>query len=533
VKTNFSYLHSLLTSLLLFSVINGYADQLGVEQSSLSLSLLRAVQVTLEISPIIRAQEQKLAQAAGVYQAAGGQFNTTTHASAGYGISNQPFAPGEFYNQGLPPISPLSQQTIDYKLGLNTLLRTGIMITPSIQTIRFSPSGINEQNFNNSSIVNLGITIPLMRGLGKEATAAREIAASHAFEKSRNELWQILSVEVQKTVISYWDYVGTTQKINIWDMARERNSILLSQGKRLVEGDVIAAAELNNYNAALATSQADFSKAKQQQISARNNLGMAMGISSEYFANIPPPSDDFPTIDEKDLHRLQSSITNATQYALNHRNDIIAAEQNVQLYQALSVGTANALKPLVDVQLNMGYQGLSFNNSAQGMIMPYGENITGFTGGARVNYEYPISNDKAKGDYAQMNASLAEAHIMKDNLMRSVTSDLQVSANALNQDFLSLNYSLEAMNSRNDAFLAEKKKQLVGLSTVINVTVVAQNLIQSQLAKIDAAQALANSLVRFRYDTATLYTPGDESRNINSIDLTSMPQQFGTDQNKQ
>ena len=118
-----------------------------------------------------------------------------------------------------------------------------MLITPSIQTIRFSPSGINEQNFNNSSIVNLGITIPLMRGLGKEATAAREIAASHAFEKSRNELWQILSVEVQKTVISYWDYVGTTQKINIWDMARERNSILLSQGKRLVEGDVIAAAE--------------------------------------------------------------------------------------------------------------------------------------------------------------------------------------------------------------------------------------------------------------------------------------------------
>jgi hypothetical protein len=61
------------------------------------------------------------------------------------------------------------------------------------------------------------------------------------------------------------------------------------------------------------------------------------------------------------------------------------------------------------------------------------------------------------------------------------------------------------------------------------VTVVAQNLIQSELAKIEAAQALANSLVTFRYTTATLYVPGDDSQNVNLINLTSIPQQFQTE----
>jgi outer membrane protein TolC len=402
------------------------------------------------------------------------------------------------------------------------LFRTGIKVAPSIQTLRFSPVGNNQQAFNNSSIVNLAITIPLMRGLGKEATAAKEISASYGYEKARNELWQKISVEVTKTVTAYWDYVAATQNLTVFEMARERNLTLLTQGKRLVEGDVIPRSDLNNYSASLATSEADFARSQQQQIAVRNNLGMVMGISAENFVNIPVPSDDFPMIVEKDLHRLEASKAKVTEYALSHRNDVLAAEQNILLYQALTVGAENALKPLVNVDLDMGYQGLSQSNSAQGMFMPYGENVTGFTGGARINYEFPPSNDKAKGDYKQMNASLSEAHIMKDNLIRSVVSDLQVAENALNQNLLSLKYS-------SVAFVAEKKKQISGLSTVINVTVVAQNLIQSELAKIEAAQALANSLVTFRYTTATLYVPGDDSQNVNLINLTSIPQQFQTE----
>jgi outer membrane protein TolC len=507
--------------------VNSRADQTGAEQST--LSLVHAVQVTLEVSPLIRAQEQQLEQVAGVYEATGGQFNTTTQASVGYGISNQPFTVGDYYNSDLPAVSSLSSQNIDYKLGLDKLFRTGIKVAPSIQTTRFSPNGNSQQSFNNTSTINLAITIPLMRGLGKEATAAKEISASHGFEKARNELWQKLSVEVTKTVTAYWDYVAATQKLVVFDMARERNLTLLTQGRRLVEGDIIPRSDLNNYSAALATSEADFARAQQQQIAIRNNLGMAMGISAEYFANIPLPSDDFPKIDDKELHRLQASMAKATEYALSHRNDVLAAEQNILLFQALNIGAENALKPLVNVELNMGYQGLSQSNSPQGMFTPYGQNVDGFTGGARINYQFPPSNDKAKGDYKQTNASLSEAHITKDNLMRSVTSDLQVAANALSQGLLGLNYSSEAMDNRNEAFLSEKKKQLSGLSTVINVTVVAQNLIQSQLAKIEAAQALATSLVRFRYTTATLYAPGDESRDINLVNLTSIPQQFLTD----
>ena len=507
--------------------VNSRADQTGAEQTT--LSLVHAVQVTLQVNPIIRAQEQQLEQAAGIYEATGGQFNTNTQASFGYGISNQPFAVGDFYNSTLPPIDTLSAQNIDYKLGLDKLFRTGIKVAPSIQTIRFSPVGNNQEAFNNSSIVNLAITIPLMRGLGKEATAAKEISASYGYEKARNELWQKISVEVTKTVTAYWDYVAATQNLTVFEMARERNLTLLTQGKRLVEGDVIPRSDLNNYSASLATSEADFARSQQQQIAVRNNLGMVMGISAENFANIPVPSDDFPMIVEKDLHRLEASKAKVTEYALSHRNDVLAAEQNILLYQALTVGAENALKPLVNVDLDMGYQGLSQSNSAQGMFMPYGENVTGFTGGARINYEFPPSNDKAKGDYKQTNALLSEAHIMKDNLMRSVVSDLQVAENALNQNLLSLNYSLIAMDSRNEAFEAEKKKQISGLSTVINVTVVAQNLIQSELAKIEAAQALANSLVTFRYTTATLYVPGDDSQNVNLINLTSIPQQFQTD----
>ena len=491
-----------------------------------SLSLIKAVEITMQVSPVIRAAEQRMEAAAGLFTAAGGQFNTVTQASTGYAVTNQPYAPGGYYNSDLPSVSTLSSQVVNYQLGLSKLFRTGVQITPSVQSVRFSPKGENQQNPNNSSILNLAVTIPLMRGLGVEAAAAQEIAASHVFDKTRYELWQVISTEIQKTANAYWSYVAESKGVKIWGMARDRNAKLLADGERLAIGDVIARSDLNNYRASLAMAESEFSRAQKKLIQARYDLGIIMGISSEYLENIPLPIDDFPEINKKEIQHIHGVLDSAISYSITHRNDILAAEQNIRYFQALLVGAENSLKPLVNLQLNVGYEALSTNMSAQGIFTDFGQNINGPTGGGSVSYQFPFENDKAIGQLKQSAASLTEAQIIRENLSRVIFSAVQVSANDLKQGLRELEFAQLALTNRDAAFEAEKRKQLAGLSTVINVVYVAQNLTDSQLALVQAAKSLASSIVNFRFATATIFSPGDESRDLDFSRLTTIPNQF-------
>jgi outer membrane protein TolC len=488
------------------------------------IGLLDAVRITLESSLVIEAQQQRLEAAAGGLTAAGGQFNTTSKARSGYAKSVQPMVIGGYYNNPTnSPVDVSEYNKIDYQLGLSKKFRTGIEIIPSVSMVRFAPNSDNTNGSNTAATVNLGVVIPLLKGFGEQAVAAQEIAASHEFDRIRYQLWQVVAQEIEKTVFSYWAYVAAVQQRDIWLAARQRNRVLLENGTRLVQGDETPASDLDNYRASLARAEADLANAEQQVIAARYQLGMVMGIPADHFSAIPPPSDAFPKLDSTESTAALMSQSEMTEYALTHRSDLLAADQGIKYQGALMAGAENALRPQLNLQMDMGYQGLSTKTGAANMFTAYGSNIYGFTGGANISYEFPFANEQAIGQLRQVNAALTEAQILRDNLARSVVSAVQVASNNVAQRVKSLAHAITALESREDAFDSEKRKLEAGMSTVINVGVVEQNLTQAQLEQVDFDLNLANAVIRYRLETGSLFSQGDESRDIDLKRLTSIP----------
>ncbi|WNV03565.1 TolC family protein [Candidatus Methylospira mobilis] len=487
------------------------------------IGLLQAVRVTLEASPIILAAQQRMEAAAGSLTSAHGQFNTISQASGGVAHNKSSIMYGNTYAATARGLQVTEFDNMFYKLGLSQLFRSGIQVTPTVSTARFTTQDFNNTAPNTSATINLNIVIPLLRGLGVKATAAQEIAAEHGFDKTRYELWQTVADELQKTVSAYWAYVAVAQQLEIWRAAEERNRKLLEDGFRLADADQIPRSDLNNYQASLAGAEADRAQAEQGLVSARQTLGMVMGVPADHLAAIPLPSDSFPVPHTDAVAYATSNLNRMTAYAFGHRSDLLAAEQHMQYYQALLGGAESELKPKVNLSLDIGYTGLSNSVVAMNLLTAYGQNIQGYTGGATLSYEFPFANEKAKGQFRQTASSMTEAQILQGNLARSIASSVQVATSGLQQSMNSLRFASTAVDSRLQAFQSEKKKQLAGMSTVINVMMVEQNLTQAQLAKTQAAMNLANAVVRYRFATASLFAPGDESRDINLERLTTVP----------
>ncbi len=501
---------------------NRLADVNRLSDSGKKITLLQAVRIAIENSPIILQAEQKLEAAAGALTSAGGHFNTTAKASTGYLSSKTPKVYGGVTTDGNQLLTSQFTQ-LDTQLGVSKLFRSGVQVTPSVGVSQFNTNADNLMGNATTGTFKLTVDVPLLRGLGERATAAHEIAASHSLDQANYELWRVISDELRKTVVAYWKYVASIQSRDVFLQARDRNQSLLRDGELMVEASQIPASDLTNYEASLAQSEAALADAEARVVTSRYELGMLMGVATEKLSLIPDPLDRFYEPQESNVLSSENNKKNMLQYAVDHRPDLLALDQKILATGALLGRAESELLPLLNVKLEAGYQGLTTTTNVSDLVSALGKNVPGFVGGASVNFELPFANEKAIGQVKQVNASLTEAQIEKENLVRAVVSEVNVAVTNVSQAFKALKYARTATNSRQRAFDTERKKLAVGLSTVIELGVVANNLTTSQIDYIKAELEQAQSTIAYRHATATLFVQGNETKDLDTKRLTTLP----------
>ena len=100
------------------------------------------------------------------------------------------------------------------------------------------------------------MTVPLLRGRGRDVVAATETAAGIEVEASLLDLNQTISSLLSNTASSYWNAVGAAKNLKVAQGSEERGRIYVENVQTLIAAGRVPEAEIHQVNANLATRSA-------------------------------------------------------------------------------------------------------------------------------------------------------------------------------------------------------------------------------------------------------------------------------------
>ena len=258
------------------------------------LGLLEAVRLTLAQDPNIQLQERQIDIAKGALQSARGQFDLTLDTALSRGLTGTPRTELERINSvGRAHLTETVRDVTDYRLGLSKQFRSGLTVSPGIEITR-SADNLDEQPALNRANISFVVNVPLLKGLGREATGAAERAARVGHEAAALDLQHVIATRVLNVASAYWNCLGAEKQAAILKASENRAAELVDRVRELVKAGEFPAAELKQVQADQAEKTAARIAGEQRFWQAQQNLALALGLPADKLMTPPVPEETFP-----------------------------------------------------------------------------------------------------------------------------------------------------------------------------------------------------------------------------------------------
>lgn len=465
--------------------------------------------MTLQQDPNLAVQEARLRGSRGALLSARGAFDPVLGSSVTELETESP----------LSETASSRESLLSNTLGLSKRFRSGLSIQPEMELVRTQEDGPGEPL--NVGTFAFTIRQPLLRGRGREATMAPELSAEREVTASGLDLRQTTAERVLAVASQYWVTRAAVLNLEILRETEDRARELLETSRKLIEGDVLPAAELVQVQADLAARESARIGGERTLFTARMDLGREIGLERDQIAALPLPTDPFPVVapeslpDAGDQERLVA-------VALARRSDRAAAIERRQGVEILYRASDNALKPQVDLVFTPSYSGLVQGTDAQQFFSPLFRNVPGVSSSLSLSVSWPTRNSLARGNQAQIRAALEESAFFQELVERRIGAEVPAAADAVARFAQQLQRATEAVRLFERTVQNEERKLRAGTSTLIDLITQRDRLTSARQSEVLAHLDLALALVQLRFETGTLVPEGDPAA-ITYPQLTSVP----------
>jgi outer membrane protein TolC len=521
-------------SFLLFSLVilqRGPANAQSTNAQSTAphsgLSLLDAVESTLQEHPLIRSQQAQVQISRGFREQASSVFDSVITSGLSANRSNLPLTSLQQQQNTASGVIDTADQisnTAAYTVGMQRLFRNGISVTPQLQLGRttdnlFSTGGIN------TSTLGFAVNIPLMQGRGKSVVAAQETAAKEEVDATLLDLNFLISQLMTNTASSYWNLVAAEKNLAIATDAEERGKVYLDQVSTLVNADHVPRNDLHEVQANLAQRSATRVAAEQQVFAAQQQLALDMGVSAERIVlSTPVPSDDFPIAEEQ---KLPSDIGPCMEYyseeALQRRGDYLASQRRYAGTRVLLNAARNRMLPQVNLNLYSGYTGMQEGRQVTDFFSSSFTRVPGPNAAAGITYTFPSGNRAARGEVLRSEGAVTQAEVQRLQLARGINSSVVVSLEGVRNAILRAQRAREAVDSFRSALTGEREKYAGGIGSIVNILSVEDKLTAALSEQVQSELAYVTALAQFRLATGTLVQPNQAVQNVPADTFVALP----------
>ncbi len=501
----------LLPAIFFFFSNAGAQDQVDTQSPKIpTISLMQAVRTAIVKQPAVLQQQQAIIASEASLLSARGEFDPNLNTQLYHqNYENYLWDGREGKNQ--------TQNISSVILGLTKKTRTGISLGPQVEIDRIHYINASEVGMVvpdakfNQAIVKFTINIPLLKGGGRDAASANEMAAMANLEASRLSLQHTVSQVVREAGLAYWEYLAAKHRLDTLSEIEKSAQETLTATQLLVKGDEKSASELNTIEASLAEKISSRISAEQDLFVAMQNLGLAMGLEIEDIDRLPLPGDEFPTPETTTFDVARIDVKQLFQMAADKRADLQALGKTSDAATFLLTAAKKNEMPQLDINADVGYQGWQNGDSFGNMMDSLANEVPGPSYSGSIKFSYPLGNNAAKADILKYRSQLSGTKIQRMDLQRNINSGIIVAVRALQNSIKEIKESDKSIKNYQISLENQQLSFKMGMANMLDVVNMRDYLENARLSKIDTLVAYAQALVNLGYQTGVLIIEqGDE-----------------------
>ncbi len=389
----------------------------------------------------------------------------------------------------------------------------------------FSVDLANErQNSTQSSLIydpdvitrmSVNVVQQLTNGFGFTVNRRFQTVARNNIEITKQWFLQQVDTLLAQAEDSYWNLVAAQEQVKATQQELQAAQQLYENNKMQEEVGTLAPLDVVTAQSQVASSQRDLIVAQtnlQEQ-----ELALKFFFSKKITDVIGDAeivaTDALPDPQDADVPPLEDALSTGAR----NRPEVPQAEKNLLNDQVALKVSQNSLKPTFNVFGLFATAGLSGN---QLISTPGGVPIV-LTGGVAqelnqfINFrspEYaigfdltiPIKNRSALADNARSSLQERQDKIALQSTENQVSLEVRSARINLIQDKAQVTAGVAAVDLSRQTLEAEQKKLAAGLSTPYNIILDQRNLLQAQLAEVQARATYANALVEMARSTGVI-----------------------------
>ena len=490
------------------------------------VTLLDAIGSTLSSHPLIRSQQAQVQISRGLLSQAAGEFDSLI--TSGFSSSRTDVPLTNFQQQQNSPFgvttADQASNITNFGVGVQRLFRNGVSLNPQLQLTR-TTDNLFETGGLNTSTISVSVNFPLMRGRGRSAVDAQELAATTEVDATLLDLNQLISQLMLNTATDYWNLVAAQENLKIAQQNEDRGKAYLNNVQALVDADHVPRNDLHEVTANLAQRSSTRLAAEQQVLAAQQQLAFDMGTPADQIvAYLPSPADDFPVAENQELPSdAPGCMDDYAEQALLRRPDYLAAKARYGENKTLLTAARNKLLPQVDLNFGVGYSGLQEGRRISNLLASSYLGVPGPTATGGISYSFPASNQAARGSVMQSESLVVQADMQNRQLARTINSLVVVSLEALRNAILRAKQDRRSVESFQSALTGEREKYAGGIGSIVDILQVEDRLTAAQSDQVQSELAYALALAQFRFATGTLVRARQPLQNVAASTFLTLP----------
>ena len=367
----------------------------------------------------------------------------------------------------------------------------------SLEASLYAPNIFSYTNNRyNSSRIGLSLTQPLMQNWGEDFNLVLIRGANYDTLISEYELKGFVQTLVSDVEETYWDYVLTRKKLEIYENSLKIAGKQLKETEQRVKIGKLAESEI-------IASQAEVAQREQDLLNAQKNLEITILKFLRLINHQDKNTDDKIVIlsDEPQIPAIElTDIQEHIQKALKLRPDINQAQLSIKRGDIEIVKTKNGLLPKLDWFVTLGKSGYA-DSFGQSLLNIGGPNYDLSTG---LSFGMPVNNTDVKAIYKR--ALLNQKSTLKalENLSSLIETDMRSAYVTVNTTKKQINSAIITRKLQEKKLETENAKFREGKSTSLLVAQTQRDLLSSQIAEIEYTINYLKALVAFYLMEGTL-----------------------------
>ena len=353
----------------------------------------------------------------------------------------------------------------------------------------------------NSVRAGLSITQALLRGAGSDVNLADLRQARLDTLSSQYELRGFAEALVADIESACWDYALARRQIEIYEQSLKLAGDQLKEAQERVKVGKLAETEL-------AAARAEVALRQEALIDARSGLDTTRLLLLRL--TNPPGAGlwgrqvvlkDVPSVPDVPLDDVEDHV----RLALKMRPDLNEARLRVQHGDLEVVKTRNGLLPKLDLFISLGKTGYadSFGSSVGDLDDKHYDVFAG------LGFEFPLGNRDAKARHRRAVLTRHQASDAVANLEQLIQVDVRSAAIEVKRTAEQVAATQATRKAQEEKARAEAEKFRVGKSTAILVAAAQRDLVESQIAEIQAAVNCLKAVIDlYRLDGSLLERRG-------------------------